>query len=421
MAPRAFDFPKLAIEKHNVPIDNHPPCMPDVGITAIVPDEWGGPWESRHQVLIRLAKYFNVVWVNPVGWWNEAWFGPRSDRFLSAKSQDLPCGFSVFEKSYYFPSFGKPWIDYASEYIRLAVARKTLRARGSRTHVLYVWRDSFFSAMDRGRYDVSCYHIDDEYTFSAVDLPIRPREENLIKRVDQVFISSPALMAKKGHLNAQTARIPNGVSIQEYITPKDEPEDMVDIPHPRIGYVGIIKRQLNIDVLLEIAKRHPEYSFVFVGPKRSDLRDDGAKWEKLESLSNAYFVGGKPVFELPAYTQHMDVCMLCYSINDYTKYIYPLKLHEYLAAGKPIVGAPLESLQEFPEYIHFAETADEWAAGIQQALSDSSQSREMVNARKNIAREHDWDVLVSRIAFKICENLGPDYVARLSKEEKKLG
>jgi len=395
--------------------NNHPPCMPDVGITAIVPDEWGGPWESRHQVLTRLAKYFNVVWVNPVGWWNEAWFGTRSDKSLSSQTRDLPYGFSVFEKSYFFPSFGKPWIDYASEYGRLAVARNTLRKRGSKAHVLYIWRDSFFSAMDRGRYDVSCYHIDDEYTFSAVDLPIRPREENLIKRVDQVFISSPALMAKKGHLNSQTARIPNGVSVREYITPKNEPEDMEGIPHPRIGYVGIIKRQLNIDVLLEVAIRHPEYSFVFVGPKRSDLRSDGKKWEKLESLSNAYFVGGKLVSELPAYTQHMDVCMLCYSVNDYTKYIYPLKLHEYLAAGRPIVGAPLESLKAFAEHIHFAVSADEWEAGIRLALSDSSRSNEMVEARKNIAREHDWDVLVHKIAHKICASLGPSYVARLSE------
>jgi len=396
--------------------------MPDVGITAIVPDEWDAHWGSRHYVLIRLAKYFNVVWVNPVGWWNEAWFGPRSDRslFATAQSQNLPHGFSVFERSYFFPDFGKPWVGYASEYSRLAVARNTLRKRGSKKHVLYIWRDSFSSAMDRGRYDASCYHIDDEYTFSTVDLPVCSREENLIKRVDQVFISSPAMMVKKGHLNPQTARIPNGVSVDEYLVPKDEPEDMVNIPYPRIGYVGIIKRQLNVDVLLEVAIRHPEYSFVFVGPKRSDLRNDGEKWEKLESFPNTYFVGEKPVSELPAYTRHMDVCLLCYSINDYTKYIYPLKLHEYLAAGRPIVGTPLASLLEFTEYIHFAVTVDEWETGIQRALSDAARSGEIIASRKKIAPEYDWDVLVYQIAQKICASLGLDYVARLSDEVKKI-
>ena len=89
-------------------------------------------------------------------------------------------------------------------------------------------------------------------------------------------------------------------------------------------------------------------------------------------------------------------------------------MHEYLAAGKPIVGAPLESLKGFAEYIQFAVTVDEWEAGIQLALSDSSRSDEVVEARKNIAREHDWDVLTYKIAHKICENLGPDYVTRLS-------
>ncbi len=402
-----------------MPTDNHPPLMPDVGITALVPEEWGGPWESRHQVLTRLAKYFNVMWVNPTGWWNEAWLGPRDAKPSYLKTKSHSPGFSVFEKSYFFPNFGNPRVDYTSEYVRLAIARHALRRRGSKVHVLYLWRDSFVSMLDRGRYDVSCYHIDDEYTFSATELPLRPREENVIKRVDQVFISSPALMKKKGHLNSETAQIPNGVNVHEYTTPKDEPADMENIPHPRIGYIGIIKRQLNVEVLLKIAKRCPEYSFVFVGPKRTDLRKDGPKWDELESLSNTYFLGGKPGSELPAYTQHVDVCMLCYSITDYTKYIYPLKLHEYLAAGKPIVGAPLESLKEFSEYINFAETADEWEAGMRLALSDSSLSKEMVEARKNVAREHDWDALVYKIAYKICTSLGPAYVARLSEEEKK--
>ena len=395
--------------------------MPEVGITAVVPDKWGGPWESRHQVLTRLAKYFNVVWVNPVGWWNEAWLGPRNTKSSSPQSGSFPRGFSVYERTYLFPSFGKPWLDYASEYVRLATARRMLRKRGSKAHVLYVWRDSFASALERGRYDVSCYHIDDEYTFSAIDLPIRPREEKVIKKVDQVFISSPALMAKKGHLNPETARIPNGVNVLEYTSKKGEPADMVNIPHPRVGYIGIIKRQLNVEVLLEVAKRHPEYSFVFVGPMRSDLRDDRPKWETLESLANTYFVGGKPVFDLPAYTQHMDVCMLCYSMNDYTKYIYPLKLHEYLAAGRAIVGAPLESLKELGEHINFAETVEEWEIGIQRALSDESQSEEKVNARKSVAREHDWDVLVYKIAQNICSRLGPSYEARLSKVTKEFG
>jgi len=392
--------------------------MPDVGITALVPEEWGGPWESRHQVLTRLATYFNVVWVNPTGWWNEAWLEPRDEKPLYLKEKNFPPGFSVFEKSYFFPNFGNPWVDYSSEYMRLAVARYTLKKRGGKVNVLYLWRDSFASMLDRGKYDVSCYHIDDEYTFSATETLLRPREENVIKQVDQVFISSPALMKKKGHLNTETTRIPNGVNIHEYTSPKDEPADMENIPHPRIGYIGMIKRQLNIDVLLEIAKQCPGYSFVFVGPKRSDLRKDGPKWDELASFPNAYFLGGKPGSELPAYTQHMDVCMLCYNITDYTKYIYPLKLHEYLAAGKPIVGVPLESLKEFSRFINFAETATEWAEGIQLALSDSSQTTEMVDARKNIAREHDWDVLVYKIAHKICTSLGPDYVARLSKHSK---
>jgi len=40
--------------------------MPEVGVLALVPDTWGGPWQPRHHVLTRLAKIFPVVWVNPL-------------------------------------------------------------------------------------------------------------------------------------------------------------------------------------------------------------------------------------------------------------------------------------------------------------------------------------------------------------------
>ena len=74
--------------------------------------------------------------------------------------------------------------------------------------------------------------------------------------------------------------------------------------------------------------------------------------------------GPKPVSALPAYAQHLDVCLLCYAMDDYTKYIYPMKLHEYLAAGRPVVSVPIPALGEVDGLVTVAHGADAWEAAI---------------------------------------------------------
>jgi glycosyltransferase involved in cell wall biosynthesis len=108
-----------------------------------------------------------------------------------------------------------------------------------------------------------------------------------------------------------------------------------------------------------------------------------------------YFLGGKKPEELPFYVRRMNVCLMCYRENDYTRYIYPLKLHEYLACGKPIVAAPLENLQEFEHVLYFAEGIEDWISKIQYALNNFDP--EMVQARINVAMENSWDARVHSI------------------------
>jgi glycosyltransferase involved in cell wall biosynthesis len=263
-------------------------------------------------------------------------------------------------------------------------------------------------------HDLSCYYINDEYTFSDIEQPIDPHEARLISRVDQVFIHSTALLEKKGHLNAQTMLIPNGVDYRAFATPCSEPMDLQAIPHPRIGYVGRVKRQLDLALFTELAQRHQGWAFVLVGPYEG-LGDRTVLIQRLAQMPNVYLLGGKPVNMLPAYMQHLDVCMLCYEVNDYTKFIYPLKLHEYLASGRPVVGSPIRSLLDFAHVIRLAATTDEWSQAIQDSLSAAACSAEQVEARRRVARQHDWDRLVALMAQTLCSRLGSVYLDRFAK------
>ena len=95
--------------------------------------------------------------------------------------------------------------------------------------------------------------------------------------------------------------------------------------------------------------------------------------------------------------------------------IYPLKLHEYLAAGRPVVGSPISSLEEFRGTIALAESADEWPEALRDALTPEARGSSRVEARRAVAKRYDWDVLVHGVARVIAERLGGDYSDRLGR------
>jgi glycosyltransferase involved in cell wall biosynthesis len=213
------------------------------------------------------------------------------------------------------------------------------------------------------------------------------------------------LLEKKSTRDHRTAFVPNGVDYAAYATERPEPDDLRGIPHPRIGYVGMIKQQLDFRLLHALAEQHPAWHFVLVGPDGS-LGDQAPLRASLAQRANVAFLGGKPLAALPAYTQHLDVCLMCYRVNDYTKFIYPLKLHEYLAAGRPTVGAPIRALRDFAHVVEIAQTPAEWSAAITRSLELEASTPERTEARRAAARPHDWDHLVARIARLLTEKLG---------------
>jgi len=401
-------------------LEHTTPYFPDVGVIAIVPDVWGGPWQPRHQILTRLAAYFHVVWVNPAMPWRETWLPKQvANEDVNGKESTLT-GFTIYWPERWLPAFY--WPHFLARFTaqeRLRRAYRMLCQKGCQRVILYVWRPEHGAALDLVKADLSCYHIDDEYTFSDIEQPISKYERQLISHVDQVFIHSPGLMEKKGGLNPNTKFIPNGVDYDAYVQPWREPVDLARVPRPRIGYVGLIKKQLDWPLLNTLAQRHSDWSFVFVGPYWQ-LGNHAVLVENIAQYSNVYFLGRKPVEELPAYTQHLDVCMLCYEMNDYTKFIYPLKLHEYLAAGRSVVGTPIRSLQKFDRVIKLARSTEEWSTALAESLAPDMYSVSRTEERRRVAHTHDWKILVSRIARTLCERLGPSYLSRFQKMGKPL-
>jgi glycosyltransferase involved in cell wall biosynthesis len=246
----------------------------------------------------------------------------------------------------------------------------------------------------------------------------------LICRVDQVFVTTEGLLEKKGKLNPSARLVPNGVDFRTYARPAAEPLDLQDIPHPRIGYSGVIKWTLDWALLSQLTLHHPDWQFIFVGPTQPDPAVIRAVRD-LSRRSNVHFLGAKPPDQIRAYPQHFDVCIMPYRLDSHSlKYGYPLKLHEYLATGRPTVGTPLHSLAGVNDVVRLATTHDEWSQALTDCLAPEAMDPRQVEARRTVARHHDWDALVETIAHTLCERLGQYYLAQLrssSVSEQALG
>jgi lipopolysaccharide exporter len=391
------------------------PLFPEIGICAVVPDQWNAMWQPRHYVLANLARYFHVLWMPPI-------MNGCSPRDISAgidvsenhREELCPPGLAIYRPERWLLNLARAkGLSRITFDMKLRQARRLLMNRGCQKIILYIWRPEFAHALKSIPFDLSCYHIDDEYSFSDVEVPPNGIEIELIKNVDQVVIHSPGLIDQKGSINPNTVFIPNGVDFHAYATPRPEPFDLASIPHPRIGYTGWIKKQLDWPLLFDLTESHSEWSFIFVGPQ-SPHPEISELISSISKKANVHFLGPKSVEELSSYPQHFDVCIMPYRQSYYTQYIYPLKLHEYLASGRPTVGTRIRSLQEFGNVVTLAETKDDWNLALRRALMPTALSKLAVSTRQKVAQEHDWTKLVSSLAGILCNRLGSQFARQWS-------
>jgi glycosyltransferase involved in cell wall biosynthesis len=390
------------------------PLFPAIGVIAQAHDTWGSRWQARHQVLLRLARYFHVVWMNPPHNWRESLILLHSAEPVENIPLGVP-GFSVYSPERWLPEVYRPaWLKRFIFRQHVLRAQQRLKHRGCHKIILSMWRPRLHPELNSVPFDLRCYHVDDEYSFSPIEMPISSDEMQILKEADQVFVTSRALLDKKGWVNANTSFVPNGVDYEAFAATATEPRDLALVPHPRIGYAGFLKDQLDWTLLLELSARHPDWHFVFLGPVSTHLVTCGTV-DELRKRSNVHFLEAQPTSLVPGYVQNFDVCIMPYRHNDYTKYIYPLKLHEYLASGRPTVGTLIRSLEEFSDVVGLARSADEWSIALADALSPAANSPELRRARQAVAKRHDWDLQVRRIAMTLADRIAPELLEAFPK------
>ena len=169
------------------------------------------------------------------------------------------------------------------------------------------------------------------------------------------------------------------------------PIDCKHIPHPIIGYMGALTAtRLDIELLYYLAEKRPQYSFLFIGQQ-----DDTFLNHSLNTLSNVYFLGLKPMEQMPMYTNLMDVCLNPQILNEVTIGNYPRKVDEYLAMGKPVIATHTNTMKQFKDYVYLCASPKEYIEAIDDALTNPPLN--IQEKRIAFAHTHSWKHCIDKI------------------------
>ena len=222
-------------------------------------------------------------------------------------------------------------------------------------------------------------------------LPILEKE--LFSNVDLVFTGGQSLYEAKRNQHRAVYAFPSSIDASHFgkaRTTTTDPFDQADIPHPRLGFFGVIDERFDRDLLDQVASRKPDWNFVIIGPV---VKIDP---DTLPKHSNIHYLGGKKYDELPAYLAGWDVALLLFARNDSTRFISPTKTPEYLAAGKPVISTSIRDVvRPYGELklVEIADTPDEFIYAAEKILArpyDSEWLAKVDTFLANVSWDKTW-------------------------------
>ena len=377
-------------------------------ILGFAPDLWDDIWRNRHQIMSRLARQNLVIYVEPRPYLRQVWAGLRQGLIrlsqMGSRTREVMPGLYVYSPPLWAPISGREPLASLTRWARERDLRAVLRRLGAKQPILWLVRPDQADLPGRFGEKMCVYHIVDEYSGYGGLTPERreavlERERWLIERADVVFVTSPALLQSKGRYNPNTHLVPNAVDYEAFSRALEDPAlpaDLEALPGPRVGYVGAVNDKVDFALLGELARQHRDWSLVLVGPWA--VREDGDAFA-LRQEPNVHFLGKQAVTEVPHYIKGLDICLMPYKLNEWTRSIDPLKLYEYLAAGRPVVSTAIPAARPFSEWVSIAEDRRGFIAAVEAGLAQDSEAA--CAARRAEASRHSWDSRVELISDRL--------------------
>ncbi|MGN6369831.1 MAG: NAD(P)-binding protein [Phycisphaerae bacterium] len=342
---------------------------------------WDFVYQRPQHLLSRLAKHRRIIFIEePIH------AGGAAHWEKSTPEQNVTvCRPRTDKRSH---GFTPEQIDAMIPMVRELIAEEKIEK-----YVVWCYTAMAYPLAKALNHDGVVFDVMDELSaFKGAPPEILEMERNLLGLADVVFTGGPSLYRAKKDRHHNVHCFPSSVDAKHFATAKSdsalpEADDQKNIPHPRLGFYGVIDERMDIELLGKMAAAHPEWQIVMVGPVvKIDPND-------LPKNPNIHYMGQRTYAELPRFLRGWDVCLLPFAQNESTKFISPTKTLEYMAAERQIVSTPIRDVAEpYGDVVLLGDTAEEFIAGCEKALAMGVEEREKrIERMREVLSRTSWD------------------------------
>jgi len=343
---------------------------------------WDFVYQRPQHVMSRLARRRPVLFVEE----------PVHDRSSGFVTRDVAPGVTVLQPRLPVegPGFGSTQAPLIEPMVRAQVENL-----GWREHAAWLYTPMAVDLSQRLSPLGIVYDCMDELSaFLGAPPELLACERRLLDLADAVMTGGPSLYEAKKERHPLVRCFPSSVDHVHFANPDASvPADLIPIPHPRIGYYGVIDERIDGAILERLASAMPDVSIVMIGPVvKIDPRS-------LPRRSNIHYLGPRQYQELPGYVHGWDVCMMPFTIGPATRFISPTKVLEYMAAGRPIVSTPIADVAgPYRDIVYLGDGPGGFVAACRQALAASPAERAKRTALANqVLAQTSWDQTAERM------------------------
>jgi UDP-galactopyranose mutase len=262
----------------------------------------------------------------------------------------------------------------------------------------------------------SVYDCMDELSaFKGAHSKLSTLEKQLFGNVDLVFTGGQSLYEAKRDQHPAVYAFPSSIDASHFgkaRTTVADPEDQASIPHPRLGFFGVIDERFDTELLDQVAAKHPDWHFIMIGPVVK------IHWDTLPKHPNIHYLGPKKYDQLPDYLAGWDIALLLFARNESTRFISPTKTPEYLAAGKPVISTSIRDVvRPYGELklVEISDSPDEFIRAAEKILSRPAPSEWLARVDRfleNVSWDKTW-AQMSELIDEVIERRRPARSASL--------
>jgi UDP-galactopyranose mutase len=282
--------------------------------------------------------------------------------------------------------------EIATTAILKEMTRRLFLQNGVREYVFWYYTPMALTFTDHFNPIASVYDCMDELSaFKGAHSRLPQLEKQLFEHVDLVFTGGQSLYEAKRQAHRAVYGFPSSIDVAHFGKARSitiDPEDQSQIPHPRLGFFGVIDERFDIELLDSLAMERPDWHFIMIGPVVKIHPD------MLPKHSNIHYLGPKKYDELPAYLASWDIALLLFARNESTRFISPTKTPEYLAAGKPVISTSIRDVvRPYGELklVHIADSSKEFIRAAEEILARTNEQDEWLKRVDSFLADISWD------------------------------